>query len=154
MGREVLPREYRLKAGRMWFALLWTGGACLAVLIALAQGGFAPTWLMLLLTALSLSFMGWLRFAYRRARTVVDARGIEIRGLIRHARFPWTDIRDIRARPNPAAARNRLAPAYFADIYDPNGKRTQLPWIDSAHVDVVREVDVLRTVWDQARRTP
>ncbi|MFC5153549.1 PH domain-containing protein [Streptomyces amakusaensis] len=153
MGQESPPREYRLKAGRMWLALVWVSAPCIGVLVALLGDDDVPTWLKLLVAAFFLGLVGRLRFALRRGGTFADARGIEVRGYFRRTRFSWAQIQDIRARPNPAADRNRLAPAYFADVHHHNGKRTRLPWLDSAHVDVSREVAALRTLWERNRGT-
>ncbi|WP_157543721.1 PH domain-containing protein [Kitasatospora sp. Root187] len=154
MGHESLPRAYRLKAGRMWYLVVLASGPFLGALLALATGRTRLIWLELLLWALFLGCVGWLGYALRRGGTFADAQGIEIRGYIRRTRFAWAEIQDIRARPNPAAARNRMAPAHFVDIHGHNGQRNQLPWVDSAHVDVAREVAALRAIWERNRTTP
>ncbi|MFJ9518088.1 PH domain-containing protein [Kitasatospora sp. NPDC101801] len=152
MGHE--SRTYRLKVGRMWYLLVLASGPFVGVLLALATAGTRLVWLELLLWGLFLGSVGWLGYALRRGGTFADARGIEIRGYFRRTRFAWTDIRDIQARPNPAAARNRMAPAHFVDIHGHDGKRRQLPWVDSAHVDVAREVAALRALRERNRETP
>ncbi|MFJ3923158.1 PH domain-containing protein [Streptomyces sp. NPDC090022] len=151
MGAGALPREYRIKAGRMTVLYLAVGLGTPAALLPVWTGEDIPGWVELLVTALLLALFGWLLFAARRCATSVDLKGIRVRGFIGQRRLAWAEIQDIRAVPNPAAAMQQNAPGVITYAYGPAGRRVLLMYVDDLHVAVDREVELIRGAWTELR---
>ncbi|KUO20576.1 hypothetical protein [Streptomyces dysideae] len=90
-----------------------------------------PTWAVLMLVSFS-----WLALYPRRARTVVGVDGITVRWIIRERRRAWRDIYDIRVEANAYAGRHQ--PSAFACLYDTDGRRLRLPFLDEMNVEALR----------------
>ncbi|MFI1016555.1 PH domain-containing protein [Streptomyces sp. NPDC020965] len=153
MSHGTLPRAYRLGSSRIGILMTVLTLFSLAVLGPVLSDGITPAWLKVLLPVFFAGLIGRAWFTAHRVGTFADARGIEVRGFFRRTRFGWAEIQDIRAQPNPAAARQPLAPAAIAYVYGRNGKRAQLMCLDSARVNVAQEVAALRAAWEQGRGT-
>ncbi|WP_405642904.1 PH domain-containing protein [Streptomyces uncialis] len=146
---ELLPRVYRLRATRIGILMTTMSLFCLALVVPLVGDDLPPTWLKALLPLVCAASLCWLYLTAKRVGTLVDSRGIEIRGFVRRTRFGWADIQDIRVVPNPAAARQQLAPAFISYVYGHNGARAQLMYVDTLHVDAEREVALLCAILRQ-----
>ena len=81
----------------------------------------------------------------RRGHTLVDARGVVVRGAVIERRWAWHDIYDIRTQPIPKAP--AYARKWLVHLYDTDGRRFLLPHVDDWQWDdPPAEVDDLRAV--------
>ncbi|MEU9108224.1 hypothetical protein AB0D54_28625 [Streptomyces xanthophaeus] len=151
MGVQALPREYRIKSGRTTVVLVVMGVGFFGALAPVWSDGAIAGWVRLLVTGGLLALFAWLLFAARRCATSVDLKGIRVRTLVRTRRLAWAEVQDIRAVPNPSAAMAAGAPKVIAYAYDDRGRRLQLMYVDDIHVDVDREVAVIRAAWAELR---
>ncbi|MFG2293985.1 hypothetical protein [Streptomyces sp. NPDC048603] len=152
MTTQSLPREYRITSGRLLRAQGILGGGAVAVLLVVWNGDAFTPWVNLLVTVLVLAFFGRLTYGARRAGTTVDVRGVRIRTLFRERRLAWAEIGDIRAEANPSSAPAPHAPRVLTYAYRADGRRrVELAFVDDVHVDVAREVAVLREAWTELR---
>ncbi|KIF00933.1 hypothetical protein PL81_38345 [Streptomyces sp. RSD-27] len=151
MGAEMLPRDYRIRSQQMTAVYVAVGvglpGITLSVLnLDDVPGGVKPA-----VMAAVLALFGWLVWASKRCATSADLKGIRVRRFTGSRRLAWEDIQEIRAVPNPSAAMGQNQPRLISYAYDGEGRRVQLMYVDDNHVDVAREVAVMRAAWEQLR---
>jgi len=127
-----------LAVGGVWLQL---AGDDAGVLITLSVVGG-----MLLLVAL---VGAWLV----RTATIVDARGITIRGMYRSTRLLWPEVQELRVEENPSAAFNSDIPAENVYVYDRSAKRHALPHLNGKSVGpgFTYEIRRIRETWERQR---
>ncbi|MFF4320400.1 PH domain-containing protein [Streptomyces sp. NPDC001568] len=151
MGAGLLPRDYRVRPARLAGVHLAVGiGTPCVLLTVLTMEHVAPG-VKLLIAALVLALFGWLVRASRRCSTTIDRDGIRVRRLTGTRRLAWADVQDIRAAPNPGAAMGRNQPLVLSYAHDRTGRRVRLVHVDDDHVDVTREIAVMRAAWQELR---
>ncbi|MFF9410827.1 PH domain-containing protein [Streptomyces anandii] len=122
-------------------------------------GGLYPLWtddsiptpVTALVTLLLLAFFTWLIAAAARMATVVDCRGIYVRGFLRTRCLAWADVQDIRVEVNAGAAFQDAAAERVSYAYGFTGRRVQLMYVDDAHVGLDDEIAFLRRTWQELR---
>ncbi|MFF3020230.1 PH domain-containing protein [Streptomyces sp. NPDC057939] len=151
MGAGLLPREYRIRSARMVGVHVAVGIGAPCVLLTVATMEHVVTGVKLLIATLVVALFGWLVRAARRRSTAIDAEGIRVRRLTGSRRLAWADVQDIRAAPNPGAAMARNQPLVVSYAHDRTGRRIQLVYVDDDHVDVTREIALMRAAWRELR---
>ncbi|MFJ9342778.1 PH domain-containing protein [Streptomyces sp. NPDC101733] len=151
MSARSLPRDYRVRAQQMnavYIAVaLGTAGIALSVLnLKDVAGG-----VKLLIMAVILLLFGWLLWASKRCSTSADLKGIRVRRFTGSRSLRWEDVQEIRAVPNPSAGTAKNQPKFISYAYDYTGRRLQLMYLDDNHVDVAREIGLMRGAWEELR---
>ncbi|MFJ3670436.1 hypothetical protein ACIPSE_28675 [Streptomyces sp. NPDC090106] len=151
MRDDVRPRVYRMAPNRKRAFLVVIGVGTLAMLgVVLPADDLPGTWRFGFLFVWA-ALMGWLFYATLRCSTSFDIKALYARGMVRGRRLAWEDIQDIRAEPNPAAAMQRGAAEVLVHAYGRDGSKVLLPFVDDLHVNVERELGLLRTTWTELR---
>ncbi|MEU6275285.1 PH domain-containing protein [Streptomyces populi] len=150
-GYEGLPREYRISRSRRLTILTVLVTGTVSVAKGLLKLDGLPTSFTYPFLVAWAALMGWLFYTTLRSSTTADLEAIHVRGVFRQRLLAWQDIQDIRAEGNPAAARRVSAPEVLVYAYGRDGRRMLLPFLDNLHVDVGREVGVLREAWEELR---
>ncbi|MET9606332.1 PH domain-containing protein [Streptomyces sp. NPDC006512] len=151
MGAGLLPRDYRVRAERMTGAYTAVGIGAPGVLLSVLTMEHVAPGVKPLIAAPVLALFGWLVWASRRCSTLLDRDGIRVRRLTGSRRLAWADVQEIRAAPRPGAAAAKGRPPALAYAHDRAGRRLRLVCVDDGHVDVAREVALIRTVWRELR---
>ncbi|WP_329281598.1 PH domain-containing protein [Streptomyces sp. NBC_00691] len=149
--QRVLPREYRIRSGRLAAVYLAAGVGLPTAGLPIWTEEDIPGWVRTLGTLLLLALLGWLVLAARSSSTSADLKGIRVRGMVRSRRLAWEDIHDLRAVPNPSAAMGQGQPRIISYMYGRDGRRVQLMYLDDNHVAVDREIAALRVAWERHR---
>jgi hypothetical protein len=148
MDREGLPREYRTKSGKPTGLLVRSLLGVAVAMLPMWAADVVPRWAAWLMTVSSVGLCGWLIIASGRCATIVDLKGIKVRGLARQRRLSWSGIQDIQADPNRLADGEVLG--WVCYVYGPNSQRVHLPYVDDT-VNVEGELAFLRSVWEELR---
>ncbi|MFG2621596.1 PH domain-containing protein [Streptomyces sp. NPDC048507] len=151
MNAELLPRDYRIRSQQMSAVYVAAGIGTPGIVLSVVTLDGAPGEVKLLLIALVLALFGWLLWASKRCATSADLKGIRVRRFTGSRRLAWEDIQEIRAVPNPGAAMAKNQPRTISYAYDATGRRVQLMYVDDNHVDVVREIGLIRAAWEELR---
>ncbi|WP_405490222.1 hypothetical protein [Streptomyces sp. NBC_00096] len=153
MEQGTLPREYRTRSGSAagLYALLgfvWLFGAA-----RMATARFLPVWYRVAFVVLLGAFIAFVVYARPRRFTVLDEKGISVRGLLGVRRLGWDELHDVRAEAWPEQMRTVAgAPRVFGCAYRADGKRVVLPCVDDREVAGVHaEVARIRSVWTRLR---
>ncbi|MEU7119371.1 PH domain-containing protein [Streptomyces zaomyceticus] len=150
-AERVLPREYRIRPGRLTGVYLSVGIGVPAAALPIWSDEDIPGRVKWLITLLLIAFLGWLVLAARNCATSADLKGIRVRGMVRNRRLAWEDIHDIRAVPNPSAGMGQGQPRTISFMYGHDGRRIQLMYVDDNNVAVEREIAALRAAWEGLR---
>ncbi|MGX2993360.1 hypothetical protein JNUCC64_03545 [Streptomyces sp. JNUCC 64] len=144
-------RAYRLKAWRLALLMAVAGGFAFALLGPFINDGERPTGVRLGLSALYLAILAVWFFLLRRSGTFVGPSGIVVRTMFRGVSVDWADVQGFHAQRNPSAKKDNYAPKTIVYVRRPEGKRKQLMYLDSNHVDVEAEVTALNADWERHR---
>ncbi|MCX5198638.1 PH domain-containing protein [Streptomyces sp. NBC_00249] len=150
-AQQRLPRDYRVRAQQMTAVYIAVGLGTPGIALSVLNLDDVPGGVKLLVMALVLALFGWLVWASKRCATSADLEGIRVRRFTGSRRLAWADVQDIRAVPNPGAAAAKNQPNVISYAYDYAGRRVQLMYVDDNHVDVPREIAVLRAAWEELR---
>jgi hypothetical protein len=153
MRDDVRPRVYRMASHRKRAFLAVIGVGTLSVLAVVLSADDLPATARYLFLIVWAALMGWLFYATLRCSTSFDVKALYARGMVRRRRLAWEDIQDIRAEPNPAAAMQQGAAGILVHAYGRDGSKVLLPFVDDLHVNVERELGLLRTTWTELRGT-
>jgi hypothetical protein len=145
MSEGGFPREYGRGKWPVGRSLFW--GA--ALLVAVASVLHASGWVGGLVLALLGGFLTWAVTREVRARTVVDADGVTVRGAVRVRHWAWRDVHAVEVEEFPD--RPERYARTFVGVYDRTGRRTLLPHVNDLRVDVRAEAAVIRAVWRESR---
>ncbi|MFF4581461.1 PH domain-containing protein [Streptomyces sp. NPDC001373] len=151
MGAELLPRDYRIRSQQMTAVYLAVGVGLPGTALSVLNLDDVPGPVKLVIIALVLLLFGWLVWASRHCATSADLKGIRVRRFTGSRRLAWEDIQEIRAVRNPGAGMGQNQPGLISYAYDGEGRRVQLMYVDDNHVDVAREVAVMRAAWEELR---
>jgi hypothetical protein len=153
MDDEPFVREYRLRARRLVVLMVVMGGFCFAVLGPFINDGSRAAGARWGTAALYCAVLGLWWLLLRRSGTFVGPSGVEVRGMVRRTRVPWPDVEGFQSLANPSARKDNYAPKTLAYVLRADGGRTQMMYLDSAHVDVDREIAALRRARERRWRT-
>ncbi|WP_371677339.1 PH domain-containing protein [Streptomyces sp. NBC_01276] len=151
MSAELLPRDYRIRSQQMSAVYVAVGIGTPGVVLSVLNLDDVPAGVKLLLIAVVLVLFGWLVWASKRCATSVDLKGVRVRRFTGSRRLAWEEIQEIRALPNPSAGMNKNQPGVISYVYDSAGRRVQLMYVDDNHVDVAREIGLMRAAWEELR---
>ncbi|GLV81949.1 hypothetical protein Slala03_16380 [Streptomyces lavendulae subsp. lavendulae] len=151
MSAELLPRDYRIGSRQMSAAYVAVGIGTPGVVLSVLNLDDVAAGVKLVLIAVVLVLFGWLLWASKRCATSADLKGVRVRRFTGSRRLAWEDIQEIRAVPNPNAAMNKNQPRVISYAYDYEGRRVQLMYVDDNHVDVAREIGLIRAAWEELR---
>lgn len=143
-------REYRLGLGSGMLALVFVLGIGVAAAVGIASetGWFSLGPLLMGLFAVLLSFEIF-RVHVIRA-TVVDERGVALRGVFRARVVAWPAVQGIEIATLPWGLEDQ--PTRAAVLYDSTGRKYDLPNVDDLRTDDLdHEVDALRETWVRRR---
>ncbi|MEW1694280.1 MULTISPECIES: PH domain-containing protein [unclassified Streptomyces] len=148
-AERTLPREYRVKPGRMTGVYIAVGVAVPAGILPLLNDRSIPGGVKALIGGLLLAFVVWIVVAARNCSTTADRTGLRVRGMVRTRGLAWSEVHDIRAAPNPSTGGGQ--PRVLSYAYGRDGRRVQLMYLDDTHVVVEQEIAVLRAAWEELR---
>ncbi|MGO4462949.1 PH domain-containing protein [Streptomyces sp. M-16] len=151
MSAELLPRDYRIRSQQMSAVYVAVGIGTPGVVLSVLNLDDVPAGVKLLLIAAVLVLFGWLVWASKRCATSIDLKGVRVRRFTGSRRLAWEEIQEIRAVPNPSAGMNKNQPRVISYVYDSAGRRVQLMYVDDNHVDVAREIGLMRAAWEELR---
>ncbi|MES5821570.1 PH domain-containing protein [Streptomyces sp. RG80] len=135
MATLGIEREYR-KQRRLPMAFLLAMGAILlsSVLRLFDRASGISLWVRVGLVVFGAVSLGWVVLRLRRARTVVTADGITVRGAHLERHRAWHDIYDLRVEALPSSAHYQ-GPKYATFLYDTEGRRILLPHVDDRQLE-------------------
>ncbi|NEC90958.1 PH domain-containing protein [Streptomyces sp. SID12501] len=148
---DGIEREYRKrrKAPRGWLAYL--GLMVVSCLLQISSPTGRSWERAVLLTFFAAVVVQGVLFMYR-ARTLMDRRGVVVRGFVIERRWAWHDVYDFRAQSLPKAP--SFGRKWLVFLYDTDGRRFLLPHVDDWQLDdPPAEVDELRAVAARHRGT-
>ncbi|NEA68004.1 PH domain-containing protein [Streptomyces sp. SID12488] len=152
VGGGGIEREYRKRRKLPRGVLVSFGFMSLYCLLQLNRSTPVADWVKLALLAALVTILARWMLYMRRGHTLVDTRGVVVRGAVIERRWAWHDIYDIRAQPVPKAPSN--ARKWLVHLYDTDGRRFLLPHVDDWQLDdPPAEVDELRAVAARHRGT-
>ncbi len=130
---------------------LWVIGVGTLSMLAALWGAEVPTSFRYPILAAWVALMGWLFYATLHCSTIADIKALHVRGMAKRRHLAWEDIQDIRAEANPASAMQSGAPNVLVHAYGRDGSKVLLPFVDDLHVNVERELGLLRGSWEELR---
>ncbi|MFD8147052.1 PH domain-containing protein [Streptomyces sp. NPDC059708] len=151
MSAELLPRDYRIRPHQMTAVYVAVGVGLPGIALSTLNLDDVPGSVKLVIITLVVLLFGWLVWASKRCATSADLLGIRVRRFTGSRRLAWEDIQEIRAVRNPSAAMGQNQPTLISYAYDTGGRRVQLMYVDDNHVDVEREIAVIRAAWEELR---
>ncbi|WP_158575850.1 PH domain-containing protein [Streptomyces corynorhini] len=145
-----MTREYRVRPGRVFGLVVVIAFVTMAPLLPLwtATGLAGATKRLVSVVLLALFLVLCVRAG--RSVTVVDSTGIHIRTLSRTRHLGWSDVQDFRSAPSNRAPGRSDAPDTVTYAHTHGGRRVLLPYVDDRHVDVEREIRLLRAALRQS----
>ncbi|MFD9570774.1 PH domain-containing protein [Streptomyces sp. NPDC059982] len=151
MNTELLPRDYRIRSQQTSAVYVAVGIGTPGTVLSVITLDGVPGGVKLLLIVAVLALFGWLVWASKHCATSADLKGIRVRRFTGSRRLAWEDVQEIRAVPNPSAAMAKNQPRTISYAYDATGRRVQLMYVDDNHVDVAREIALIRAAWEELR---
>ena len=142
---DGIEREYRKRRKVPRGVFVYFGCTTLYCLLQFNRSSSVPGWAKAALLAVVVTALArWMVYMHR-GHTLVDARGVVVRGAVIERRWAWHDIYDIRTQPVPKAPSNGRK--WLVHLYDTDGRRFLLPHVDDWQLDdPPAEVDELRAV--------
>ncbi|GAA0302808.1 hypothetical protein GCM10010302_46630 [Streptomyces polychromogenes] len=151
MSAGLLPRDYRIRSQQMTAVYIAVGVGLPGIVLSTLNLDDVPGAVKLVIIALVVLLFGWLVWASKRCATSADLKGIRVRRFTGSRRLAWEDIQEIQAVRNPSAGMGQNQPTLISYAYDAGGRRVQLMYVDDNHVDVEREIAVIRAAWEELR---
>ncbi|MFI6274602.1 PH domain-containing protein [Streptomyces sp. NPDC050988] len=151
MSYDRLPREYRIRPAQTRAMIIGFSVGLVPILLPVLLIDELPQIVKIVIVVPLLALFGWLVWAAGRCATTADLKAIRIRGLVGRHALAWEDIQELHIEHNPGALTHGNGPELTTYAYGSGGRRALLPYLDDRHVDVEREVALLREIWHQLR---
>lgn len=146
-------RVYRIRAlGIVLAALLPLMLGAVALVYDIASDDATPGWVAWLVGLFFAAFFGLVIWWIVGTATIADDKHLTVRGVLKSRAIPWREIQAIELEPNPQAAYGGNQPLVLGVLYDADGKRIGLPYLnDRGTPNVEQEMADLQEAWRQRR---